>query len=442
MCKKIFFVVLLFSACYSFVYSQSLLKNLEFENSPIGFASVNGWGQNGTTGGEGGKTVIATNEAEFLNYIASPDTLIILVKDTIKLTPGTSAAGYMHSIASNKSIIGIGSNATIMTGGLNIGQLIDDNIITPPANAVHNIIIRNLSLRGSGDDAINVQMFAHHIWIDHNDITGARDGLIDIKRGSNFITVSWNYCHHHNKTWLLGRDNADSLQDIGRLKVTYHHNFCDSTKTRTPRVRYGEPVHIFNNYYTRQNYAVASTDEAGVVVEGNYFQLMDNPLRVDFDGEPLGKAIERNNYCDSTDNPMQMRGTVEEPSLYYSYTLDKAIDIPAITRAGAGVGKITAPNGIASESLSKSKTDYVLCQNYPNPFNPSTIISYELNTASRVKCSVLNMLGEEIAVLVNNEKPAGKHQVLFSGIGLPSGMYLCQMQIGNNTVTKKMLLLK
>ena len=71
--------------------------------------------------------------------------------------------------------------------------------------------------RDSPDDAINVQMFAHHVWIDHNELSDCYDGLIDIKRGADYVTVSWNHTHHHTKTMLLGHSDTNGAQDIGRL---------------------------------------------------------------------------------------------------------------------------------------------------------------------------------------------------------------------------------
>ena len=127
---------------------------------------------------------------------------------------------------------------------------------------MHNVIIRNLTFRNATDDSINVQMFSHHVWIDHNDLAQGYDGLIDIKRGSSYVTVSWNHTHHHTKNMLLGHDDGNGAQDIGRLKVTYHHNWFDQTPQRNPRVRFGEPVHVYNNYY------VYNTD-VGVACQAN-----------------------------------------------------------------------------------------------------------------------------------------------------------------------------
>jgi pectate lyase len=97
---------------------------------------------------------------------------------------------------------------------------VDDDVTSPPANAVHNVIIRNLSITGATDDLINVQLFSHHIWIDHNDFSNGDDGAVDIKRGSDFITVSWNRFHDHDKTLLLGHDD-NSAQHIDAARAAY-----------------------------------------------------------------------------------------------------------------------------------------------------------------------------------------------------------------------------
>ncbi len=86
--------------------------------------------------------------------------------------------------------------------------------------------------------------------------------------------------------------------------------------------------------------------------------------------------------------------------------------------------------------------DFVLEQNYPNPFNPSTTIGYELPRESDVTIKVYDILGKEITTLVNNRQQAGVHEVKFDGSELGSGMYIYRMSVDNNTITKKMLLMK
>lgn len=85
---------------------------------------------------------------------------------------------------------------------------------------------------------------------------------------------------------------------------------------------------------------------------------------------------------------------------------------------------------------------YTLMQNYPNPFNPSTTISFTLPSSSNVTLKIFDVLGNEIATLVDEVKNAGSHQVQFDAAGLPSGMYLYRLQTGDFNETRKMLLTK
>ena len=86
--------------------------------------------------------------------------------------------------------------------------------------------------------------------------------------------------------------------------------------------------------------------------------------------------------------------------------------------------------------------EYRLQQNYPNPFNPSTIIKYELPKSSGVRLSVLDMLGREVRVLVDERVEAGYHEVRFDASNLASGVYLYRLQAGDFVQTRKLLLLR
>jgi hypothetical protein len=85
---------------------------------------------------------------------------------------------------------------------------------------------------------------------------------------------------------------------------------------------------------------------------------------------------------------------------------------------------------------------FALEQNYPNPFNPSTVIRYQLPVASDVKLLVYDLLGREVARLVDEHKPAGYHEVQFEPSGLASGMYVYRITAGKFVDTKKLVLVK
>ncbi len=87
-------------------------------------------------------------------------------------------------------------------------------------------------------------------------------------------------------------------------------------------------------------------------------------------------------------------------------------------------------------------TEFALQQNYPNPFNPTTVISYQLPVASYVTLKVYDMLGQEVATLVNGTLDAGYKSAQFSATNLPSGIYTYRLTAGTYVEVKKMLMLK
>jgi pectate lyase len=290
-----------------------------------GFASVNAMGQNGTTGGAGGTTVTVTTAAALEDYVGRPEPYIIMVSGTISVSD-------MLTVVANKSIIGVGSTAHITGGGLQLGST------TRPGN---NVIIRNIKFSNSGDDSISVTNNAHHVWIDHNEFLPVFDGSLDVKRQSTFVTVSWNKFSGTDKSMLLGHSDSFTA-DVGFLKVTYHHNFFDGGNQRHPRARFGDPVHVYNNYYRNIGlYGVASTENAGVLVEGNYFENVAFPcysINGYADSGP-GRLVERlNTFVNS--GVCEAGGTVANPSSFYGYTLTPSGQVPAVVTAGAGVGKL------------------------------------------------------------------------------------------------------
>jgi hypothetical protein len=97
---------------------------------------------------------------------------------------------------------------------------------------------------------------------------------------------------------------------------------------------------------------------------------------------------------------------------------------------------------VSVSEVNQAVNSFNLYQNYPNPFNPSTVISYRLPVTSNVTLKVYDVLGNEIATLVDEEKPAGEYEVEFVASRLPSGIYFYQLKVGSFLQTKKMMLLK
>jgi pectate lyase len=164
---------------------------------------------------------IVTDGAALIAAVTGTTPRTIYVKGRIDL-PSRLRVG------SNKSILGVDDNAEIRQNGITV------------INAT-NVIIRNLAIRFIVDnDGITVQN-STRVWIDHNEFESEfspeigpdyYDGQLDTVRGSDWITISWNYFHDHWKSNLIG--NSDALRDVdfGKLHLTYHHNYWVSVHRR------------------------------------------------------------------------------------------------------------------------------------------------------------------------------------------------------------------
>jgi pectate lyase len=286
---------------------------------PVNPTGLVGWATQGggTSGGGNAGATTLTSSSALTSAMAGTNAAVIRVSGTI------SCSGMLR-VGSNKTIIG-NSGATIAGCGLNVSES-------------SNVIIRNLTFRDWNDDAINVQ-YSTRVWIDHNTLSNGADGAIDVKRASDFVTVSWNRIFGHDKSMLLGHSDDNGAEDRGHLRVTYHHNYFDGTNQRHPRVRFGNPVHVYNNFYRSVGgYGVASTEGAGVLVEGNYFENTDDPFHLGEADSGPGTLVARNNVF-SGSGTGQQGGSVA--SIPYSYSMDPAANVKSIVTSGAGAGRIS-----------------------------------------------------------------------------------------------------
>ena len=293
-----------------------------------GWSTVGGYVTNG--GGTG--PVITVTSLSALTSAAGSST-----QETINVN-GHFTCSTEIKVASNKTIYGVGSSSGLTGCGLGM-------------KGVSNVIIRNMQISkvpasaGNGD-AIHVES-SNHLWIDHNDLssdtthgTDYYDGLIDITHAGDYITVSWNKEHDHIKCDLLGHSDSNASEDTGHLRVTYHHNWFNNCDQRGPRVRFGNPVHVYNNYYYNSGtYGVASTCNAGVYLERNYFENTPNSAVTQTGSSPSGNIKLLNNYLVNSGTPASLNAS-SVAAIPYSYTVDAAANVKSIVTAGAGTGKV------------------------------------------------------------------------------------------------------
>lgn len=125
----------------------------------------------------------------------------------------------------------------------------------------------------------------------------------------------------------------------------------------------------------------------------------------------------------------------ETQPAYASVTSDNVTPVVSFTMESASVSSASGNDGVVPSA-------YSLKQNYPNPFNPSTTISFSIPEKAQVTLKIYNILGSEVASLMNEEKPAGTYSVVFNAANMPSGIYFYTLTSGKFTETKKLVLLK
>ncbi|GGN68109.1 pectate lyase [Streptomyces albiflavescens] len=280
-------------------------------------------------------------------------------------------------VPANTTIVGIGEQAGFKGASLQIKD-------------VDNVIVRNLAFESPLDcfpqwdptdgDTGNwnseydsaVVYGATHIWLDHNTFTDGdhpdstlptyygriyeqHDGELDIVKGADYVTASWNVFADHDKTILIGNSDSASTAavDRGHLKVTFHHNLFTGLVERAPRVRFGQ-VDSYNNHFVADStysYSFGIGMESQLVAEHNAFTLTD--------GTSAAKVLKKwkeapvtadDNYVNGTETDLiavhnaEIPAETLQPGAGWTPTLRTHVDspkaVPGIVDHRAGAGKI------------------------------------------------------------------------------------------------------
>jgi pectate lyase len=308
-----------------------------------------------------------------------------------RASAGAQSARIRMRVPDNTTIVGVDKRATIRGAWLDLRG----STSTPR----RNVIIRNVTFEdvydcfpawtprisngvwtGTGDwdseyDAISLRE-TERVWIDHNEFRDVEtadstlptylggkyqvhDGLVDITNASDRVTVSWNRFVNHDKTMLIGSsDNAP--RDVGRLRITLHHNLFEDVGQRAPRVRFGQ-VHVYNNYYKvadPETYGYSwgvvvqpLPVSSGIYAENNFFRThhsltpdrfisgFTNGLAI-FATGTLHQAAADNHEVD----PLGAYNTARDPDLAGDVgwvpalflTIDPAFKVPGLIESQAG----------------------------------------------------------------------------------------------------------
>jgi pectate lyase len=300
--------------------------DLYIDDPVPGFASVAG----GTTGGGTNlaAAIVVSSMSALQDAVSGSNPAIVLIQ------PGT----YSGTLRP-------GANKTIV--GLKPGVTIKGNVMVS-GSSVSNVIIRNIAVRGepcnsydecrAGADAVYVGNGAHHVWLDHLDISDGQDGNCDITQGADYVTVSWSrFYYTYNKehrfsNLIAGSD--DEPASVGKLRITYmNSHWGDRVDQRQPRGRFGN-VHLLNNYHSTGGSQIHGVGKDMALIAENSVYNENRAIFTDM-GSPRGwKGI---GNIGTGQNLNASMGTVFQ--IPYSYTaLPASQVVAAVTSPNCGAG--------------------------------------------------------------------------------------------------------
>ncbi|MCE0495039.1 pectate lyase family protein [Vibrio salinus] len=364
------------------VQAGSLSSNVALEIATIGYATQNG----GTTGGQNATsdniyTVSTISKLKSALTENSGEPRIIQIKGIIDVSGGTDYSSKKDQkkrsqlkVPSNTTIIGITSKSGITNGSLIIKK-------------VENVIVRNLYVESPVDvdpefedgdgwnaewDGMNI-IKSSNVWVDHMTFDDGsftddqyttkdgwtyvqHDGELDIKHGSDYISITNSVFKNHDKTMLIGHSASNNKEDSGHLRVTLAYNIFSKVEQRTPRVRFGK-IHSYNNLfkgdYTASTYAYKASYGLGykgsILSENNVFNidnLSDSNVCKIVDVKKSNSTLNDEGSTLNGDS-LDLSGCSKIPgndiswSVPYSYSLRSTGSLVSYLNKNAGVGKLT-----------------------------------------------------------------------------------------------------
>jgi pectate lyase len=194
---------------------------------------------------------------------------------------------------------------------------------------------------------MTIENGAHHVWVDHCDISDGTDGNLDTTSGSDFVTISWTKFHYTPRADSVGSDStgaeghrfsnligsADNVPgDVGHLNITWHHDWwADNVNQRMPRSRYGK-IHMLNNLFTAtgDSYCTNAGLMASLLVEANVYDGVKAPLQITTGG---GMQAMANLFVGTSGQTTATGGGFTPP---YTYTPDPTANLMATVMSQAG----------------------------------------------------------------------------------------------------------
>jgi len=331
---------------------------------------------------------------------------------------GIGTDGLENKCRDNEFFNNIIKNTTVQNQINGNNNWIHHNII----DGIRNSPVRTFATaRGIHLQAYGTNMVCHDNKIDNNLIMNCDEPGIYLRRDQNPIVH--NYIRN-NIIINCGRNSRDGLNDIAitiedhnLIMTNYFYNNCLFNGDETAPVVYHRGTYVNAANFNNQ---VSTMDSAAN-------NIQKDPLLTTSDS--LYYYLSQNSPCIDAGIDVGLTNDFYGNKIFFG----NAPDI--------GIHEYASTTGIPSERETNTNK-FSLEQNYPNPFNPITTINYSIKEKGFVQLAVYDVLGKEIAVLVNEEKRRGNYSLKFNGNNLPSGVYFYTLRVNNFVQSRKMVLLR
>jgi predicted GH43/DUF377 family glycosyl hydrolase len=318
-------------------------------------------------------------------------------------------------------------------------------------NIVHNVNTSynggsmGIALIGDGSTVGNGNLVYNNMVYDINSSSSASYSNI----GGIHLEYQNNTKVYYNSVYLTGKaanhqgSAAFYVYGPGSSNIELKNNIFVNTRDESPycaSALYDYGSANLTSDYNDLYYDDTNINNCLVRIAGtDYLTLADWQAT----GKDLHSYVEMPHFISSTDLHID-EGTATYLESRGTPIAEVLTDIDGDTRDddSTDIGADEFDGIVGVEDEETLPTEFVLEQNYPNPFNPSTKISWQSPVGSQQTLKIYDILGNEIATLVDEYRSVGKYEVAFNAASLPSGVYFCQLKAGVFVETKKMILLK
>jgi len=410
---------------------------------------VTGWAStNGVSGGGNATPTVVTTYAELRAAVNSASVKVIYVSGQITFP---NAGRLTLNNQTNKSIIGL-AGARLISADLSSSG---SGILTLRSSS--NILIKNITFEGpgaydvDGNDNMTIDNCTN-VWVDHCTFQDALDGNLDIKNGSDLISITWTKFEYlkapipggsggsndHRFSNLFGSSDSDT-QDNGKLRITMQYCWWgNGVRERMPRVRYGK-VHLVNNYFNSSvsNYCIYAGYKADLLIESNYFEGVKNPIRLETGNFTAAQSV--SNTFVGTSGTAVGSGTAFTPP----YTLAKipSQDVKQAVTSGAGAVLLQPTDCLllgTQESAAKRLSNAVF---FPNPANDQ--INLKLSSENNGKpliITVTDLSGKSEGLVYKGTLTKGENVIKSISINkIGKGVKLFEIKTDSETFVQKVI---